>query len=309
MLSQTRLLFDLKGWVRVRNVLSDAELSAVHAAIDARQDAFAERTDKALRNTQAGTPLEGNPSVGRMDLAGALGWSDTDVFRKLLCHEKLVPYLHLLVGKGYRLDHSPLILAQNQGSEGFTLHGGPIRSNGDFDPTLQYVCRQGSIFNSLLAVSFQFSDHNKGDGGFCVVSGSHKMNFPLTSEMLTGQDRDFWDTCVEQPETKAGDVIIFSEATVHGSMPWTCPDRQRRIGLFRFAPAGCAFARGYSEPGGWPEEFTRNMTPAQLAVMQPPYHPMYDRDYVLPDNKGTSSDGRSAEKKAFDMRVFGRQYY
>jgi ectoine hydroxylase-related dioxygenase (phytanoyl-CoA dioxygenase family) len=39
---------------------------------------------------------------------------------------------------------------------------------------------------------------------------------------------------VHSPSTKAGDVVIWSEATVHGATPWRAA-RQRRIALYRFA--------------------------------------------------------------------------
>ena len=67
-----------------------------------------------------------------------------------------------------------LLLLQERDSEGFSLHGGPVSADGRFNPTLQYRCEQGQLWTSLLAVSFQLCDHNPGDGGFCVVSGSHK---------------------------------------------------------------------------------------------------------------------------------------
>ena len=44
---------------------------------------------------------------------------------------------------------------------------------------------------------------------------------------------------VYQPVTKAGDVVFFSEATVHGAAPWTA-EHQRRIALYRFAPSEIA---------------------------------------------------------------------
>ena len=36
-----------------------------------------------------------------------------------------------LLGVGYRLDHSPLLIAQEKGSEGHTLHGGAITEAGE----------------------------------------------------------------------------------------------------------------------------------------------------------------------------------
>merc|ERR1711865_538399 len=84
------------------------------------------------------------------------------------------------------MDHLPLGILQNRGSEGFALHGGPLNSEGQFNPTLQYRCMAGTMFNSLLAMSVQLSDHDAGDGGFCVVSGSHKANFPVPRAFLDG---------------------------------------------------------------------------------------------------------------------------
>jgi hypothetical protein len=47
-----------------------------------------------------------------------------------------------------------------------------------------------------------------------------------------------------QPTTKAGDVVLWSEATVHGATPWRAP-HERRIALYRFAPANMGYGRGY----------------------------------------------------------------
>jgi hypothetical protein len=46
---------------------------------------------------------------------------------------------------------------------------------------------------------------------------------------------------VYQPATRAGDVLIFSEAATHGSLPWTREDKQRRVALFRFSPGNVAY--------------------------------------------------------------------
>ena len=77
--------------------------------------------------------------------------------------------------------HPPRPLPQERDSEGFSLHGGPITPDGRFNPTLQYRCEQGQLWTSLLAVSFQLSDHNPGDGGFCVVRTSRGLH-PATPD-------------------------------------------------------------------------------------------------------------------------------
>ena len=77
--------------------------------------------------------------------------------------------------------HPPRPLPQERDSEGFSLHGGPVTPDGRFNPTLQYRCEQGQLWTSLLAVSFQLSDHNPGDGGFCVVRTSRRLR-PATPD-------------------------------------------------------------------------------------------------------------------------------
>merc|ERR1719183_2954282 len=127
------------------------------------------------------------------------------------------------------------------------------------NPTLQYRCEEGSFFNSLVAMSVQLSDHDSGDGGFCVVRGSHKMKFALPDAFKHG---DMGQEHLHQPVTKAGDVVFFSEATVHGAMPWMA-EHQRRIALYRFAPATVAYSRAYAP--SWSEDVLRGMTPTQRA--------------------------------------------
>ena len=41
--------------------------------------------------------------------------------------------------------------------------------------------------------------------------------------------------------------MLFSEATVHGALPWTLEgaENQRRVALYRFAPATSAYGRSY----------------------------------------------------------------
>lgn len=51
---------------------------------------------------------------------------------------------------------------------------------------------------------------------------------------------------VQQVVSDPGDVIIWSEGTVHGALPWM-NDHQRRVALFRFAPSTCAYGRSYME--------------------------------------------------------------
>lgn len=304
MTAEERFFFDLNGFLIVRGVLSSEEVEAANAAIDKHADDILERHGD-LRNTRNGSPLAGDGVHGRQDLAGMLQWPKPhcDPFRSWLAHPKLLPYFTELCGEGYRMDHLPFVILQRKGSEGFQLHGGPLSANGRMNPTLQYRCENGDFYNSLLGMSVQLSDHNPGDGGFCVVRGSHKMKFALPDAFKHGH---IGTEHLHQPTTRAGDVVFFSEATVHGAMPWVA-EHERRIALYRFAPATCCYGRSYLPQ--WPAAMLEGLSDQQRAVLEPPYANRLDRPIVRPGAQDVTFESRAEAKKAFDRAVFKAGYF
>jgi ectoine hydroxylase-related dioxygenase (phytanoyl-CoA dioxygenase family) len=73
---------------------------------------------------------------------------------------------------------------------------------------------------------------------------------------------------VVQPACKAGDLLIFNEATTHGTLPRRAA-HQRRSLLYRYSPKFLHFVGGYHETSfsAWVEELTE----AQQAVLAPLY--------------------------------------
>lgn len=297
-----RFRFDTLGFVVIRGVLSPEEVETANQAIT---DNFARAVQRegAMRLTDGGA-LSGD-GLGRHDLGGVLAWGGP-VLRSILAHPRLIPYLHELVGHGYRLDHQPLCIAQNKGAEGFNLHGGPINEAGEWDPFLAYHFRHGTMHNQLLGCSVTLVDASAAEGGFGIIPGSHKSNFECPANvksLAVGADM------IQCPTLKAGDVVLFSEAATHGTLPWTA-DYQRRIVLYRFGPPNSAYGRNYSLEG-YSEEDKLGMTEAQLAVLEPPYHTRLDRKQVRLGNgvEAVIPRPRSDGKKAFDKRIFGTTYF
>lgn len=206
------------------------------------------------------------------------------------------------------MDHLPFVLAQDQGAEGFQLHGGTVDcTSEEYNPHLAYTCHHGMIRSALLGVNVMLTDHNPGDGGFCVVPGSHKSNFKMPPGMVDGER---YQEYITQPATKAGDVVLFSEGTVHGAMAWTPDNRQRRACLYRFAPATNVYGRSYfgHEGGGWPTAIYEDLNEAQRAVLEPPYANRLDRPNIESDGSVTITT-RNERKKQHDMDVFGTKYF
>ena len=302
---EDKFLFDLNGFIQLKGALSPAEVQAMNDAIDANESKAVVRSDPKLKNATPGSGMSAEGS--RTDIGGMMSWTGDHgkIFRSMLCHENIQPYLNEFLGKGYRLDHAPLVLANGPNSEGFHLHGGPNDAEGGFNPELQYQSdRSGSIWTSLLGVSIALVDSEPGEGGFCALKGSHKSNFPLPVDFRHG-DSDAFHEHISQPVTKAGDVILFSEATIHGALPWRPHDgkKQRRLALYRFGPPTMSYGRAYLEEWG-DSTLLDKCSEDEAAVLTPPYAPRMDRK--LP---GEELVPRDAVKRAHDKEIFGTEYF
>ncbi len=86
----------------------------------------------------------------------------------------------------------------------------------------------------------------------------------ITGHVLTLQED--W-SCIKQVVSPAGSLVIFTEALIHGTLPWQPDDRERRSVLFKYAPGylawGCAFDTcPISDP-----------TVEEEALFEPPHRP------------------------------------
>lgn len=305
-----KYIFDTAGYFIIRGALSEAEVNAANIAIDSHIADLHERKNELRCNSlydRKSSALDGDGKTGRFDMAGMLAWQTPHCtpFRDLLVHPSLRPILNEVLGTGYRLDHSPLVIGMQKGSNGHTLHGGAIDPSSNQPAwNIAYECRNQAIRAQLLTVSVALTDVNAGDGGFCVVPGSHKSNFVPPDELRHFED---YTDMVQQPVLKRGDVLFFTEAALHGTLPWTS-DLPRRTLIYRFSPATMAYGRGYTP--SWAPEITAGMSAAQLAVMEPPYNLRMNRPSVDSDTgEMVQPQPRAAFKVEFDEKVFGTKYY
>ena len=112
------------------------------------------------------------------------------------------------------------------------------------------------------------------------------------------------------PELKKGDVVFFSEATVHGALPWRA-SHERRLALYRFAPFNFAYGRGYLDQ--WDGALAL-CTPRERAVLESPYATRLERPLATAegDRDGVSEPPvkkRAAAKKVHDEQVFGTTFF
>ena len=155
------------------------------------------------------------------------------VFMELMAHPRTLRIIRTMIGEWMRLDHAYGLqmdrLSVERGHVKPNLHGGLRHDHGEH----QYQWFDGKMYNGLIVVMYALEDINPGDGGLICVPGSHKSNFryrpPVDSHL------------VANPSFMAGDMLIFTEALVHGTTTWTS-DQRRRALLYKYSPGYSAWA-------------------------------------------------------------------
>jgi Phytanoyl-CoA dioxygenase (PhyH) len=259
MIDQERYLFDLRGFLVVEDLLSQDDLQTANEALDRHRSLIRPRPPE--QSLSGGAPAlwgeRGRLEITRNLLTLEKPWCEP--FRRLLVHPGIVPYLTELIGKGFRLDHGPVLIGGESGTEGHVLHGG----GEPYDPSQYYLYKNGRMFNGLTVVSWQLTEVKEGDGGFCCIPGSHKSNYPCPPEL---KRYEAWRECVQQVAAPAGSALLFTEALTHGTLPWRGAGPRRSI-LFKYSPGFQAWGGGYPPS----EELLEELSPEARLVMERPY--------------------------------------
>ena len=259
-LEEEKYYFDLRGYLVVRGALTGEEVDQCNAAIDHFADRISRYGGSLARGS---TTLSAQAS--RKQLTGMLGWPTPyrEPFRRLLVHPTVVSRLNEFSGRGFRLDHGPLLIGADAGTEGHTLHG----SGEPMSPATWYHQQNGKIYCRGITVAWQLADCGPGDGGFALVPGSHKVQEATPAGIRSVEDAM---GLVVQPVMEAGDVLFFAETATHGTLPWKGAQERRSV-LYKYASRAAARAVGkYFTPqsryGDWVEELTAE----QRAVLYGP---------------------------------------
>jgi len=240
MTPEEKFRFDLQGFLVVKNVLSADEVDALTKLADevwpeAKEDGGKRRTSR----------------VSQWGLEAQV----------LFDHPNALPYMIELLGPKFRVDHDYCIFMK-KGASGGRLHGGPTMQGG-VPGDHWYKYHDGVMRNGLTVFTYNLASAREGDGGFACIPGSHKSNFiaDIPTEVRTFE-RPAHYVC--QPEVEAGDMVIFTEALIHGTMPWN-GEQERRALLYKFSPGHSAWSQNYYDPDEYPD-----LTDQQRRIMEPP---------------------------------------
>lgn len=193
------------------------------------------------------------------------------VFLELLSDERVLEACEKWIDPFFRFDHAWGVQhfpAEPNPGERKNLHGGPYAEQSYF----QYHWRNNRPTCTCIIFAYALEPQLPGDGGFVIVPGSHKSNLGINGAQVftTILNHEYsgapW---VVQPELRAGDLLIFTEATMHGTDTWRAPDRRRRNLYYKY---------GYGSMG-WPavddpeiaELRRRARNEQERRLLRPPY--------------------------------------
>lgn len=230
---EQRFLFDLNGYLVIDDVLTPEQIARTNDAIDAHRHLIVKRKPGLARTSSRLRAPEGKAGFTSNPLGFEPPWSTP--FREMLAHPCAVDIFNEILGAGFRLDHGPLLIEMHRGTEGHWMHGGQT-----FDPVRYHRFEHGKLRCGLSVATWQLTETRDGDGGFACIPGSHNSHFRAPQEVVS-VERDLG--CVKNIPLRAGSLLIFNEALMHGTLPWTRDDRERRSILYKYSPGFLAWAR------------------------------------------------------------------
>ena len=226
--------FDLNGYIVYRNFLSQKEIQHALALV---------------------APCEGAKASGKFSF-----FELHPFFMELMAHSRTVDILRGMLGDWLRFDHAFGLKMTREDLIHENLHAGPLQNQRSF----WYQWGAGQIMhNGLIKVSYALNDVRPGDGGFICVPGSHKGNIvhrPSHDSHL-----------VVNPELRSGDLLIFTEALVHGSRQWVA-NGERVALVYSYAPGFLAW-KSYDLVKPYLRFATSDL---QKDLLRPPFVGNYD---------------------------------
>ena len=265
-----KYLFDLRGYLVVKNALSVGQIEDLSERLEQRRN-MEEEGERNGRITRAGSDRTrfDDPDDPAWSARSLLEWSGTYI--DLIDLPTIAPYLETLLGVNYRLDHDYLNINNAESAHKLYLHGGGQGAGGPHDLVgatdggqCYYRYSNGRFFNGLVAVAFELDDVQAGDGGFACVPGSHKANVGLPDDWRVSERQKDISGCVDRVAASAGDAIIFTEACSHGTVPWQ-GNKERRTIFYKYCPHAVAWSPCYYNSDNYGD-----LTEIQRSILMPP---------------------------------------
>lgn len=209
MTPEQKFFYDLRGWILLPSVLSEADIEEMKAEVYAG---------------------------ARQSYEGAL--------QRLLDHPAIVGILSEILSEapfvrddcyGFRCEGSFTTVRPPGWSKSERGDGGlphvvrpPQQANA-----MRYQVAGGKIFSGLTRVVWELEEVKEGTGGTTFLSGSHKAHFnyggpdPYRPNIIDSPWETSMRATMDEYSCPPGSVVIFTESLVHAANDWTNPDNPR----------------------------------------------------------------------------------
>jgi hypothetical protein len=255
-------LFDLRGYLLLRDALSPQEVAACNAGIDAILPIEEEEWVGYVH----GHSFKDNDGVNLQQI-----YEGGAAFERLIDHPNWIEKVrHFVGGEGtFDWNHGPLFIDEN-----FANIRGPgqaigLHSGGELGlKRTQFRYRNGRFHCGQINILMALTDIGPGDGATMIVPGSHKANFAhpdFEKHKMRGDEASVDD--VEgaiEVHMNAGDALLFVDCISHGSAK-RVTEGERRIMVYRYGPSWGNFRHGYQVS----PELLERLTPAQRQIVHP----------------------------------------
>ena len=283
MTPEQRYFFDVTGYLHLPGVLAGDDLASAQEA-----------ADRYISLSPDDWPPGFGADLERQDHTGyEHGFAFDKALEDLTRHPATWPILMELT------DHRPRFgsgtLMRNR--HGHLFH--PLHAGWNYNhrpDTRRLWVEDGKIRCTAFIFFFYLTDVFPGDGGFMVLPGSHKSNFPKPKDMFYTDTYYLPDVVADEVHpgvasltARAGDVLIASERLIHGALTWQPRDRERRFLTLRYSVQHTVT----SSLRPFPDPIRERLSPETLELIElAPYNHVKD---IVRERCGDSFEGHAFE--------------
>jgi hypothetical protein len=243
---EQRYVFDLKGYLVVRNALAPEHVATLNATIDRTERLPDEDVPPPVR-LQREVPGGSDMRIHNLKELG-------EPFARLIDLEPVIGLVEAAIGTRPRLNHDYAILRYKAGDRtAFHLGNTPVT------PSCQFRSHDGRFLSTLVKVVYPLTDQGVEDGCFSVIPGSHKSQYASPF----GREPDGIPVREAVP-CRAGDAVVFTEALAHGSEV-NRSGRPRRTLYYAYSPCWVA---GWSGADDASPELLERVTERQRELLR-----------------------------------------
>lgn len=235
-----RYLYDLQGYLVIEDVLSKGQVDDLNGLIDEQAPKIPDDWEESIKTNRLGVY-----NIYRFGMAGGsypsnpgfLQWGQP--FVDLVDHPLVMEIMRMQLGDCFRLDRI-FGMRMRKGMPSGRLHSdyGASEPFTRAEPGKFYPQPAHQALHGFGVAVFNLADSGPDTGGLRLIPSSHNSHYKLP-DAIRADEMDGIAIC---PQAPAGSLVLFSEATTHGTAAWHA-DHERRSILYKYCASQLSWSR------------------------------------------------------------------